>query len=179
METIVLAGGCFWCTEAIFQRLKGVTKVVSGYSGGSLDNPTYDKVSSGTTNHAEAIQLTFNPKLISLEQVLEIFWATHDPTTLNRQGVDNGTQYRSAIFYNSPTQKEIAKKSMQAAQKYLSSNIVTELSHLEKFYPAEDYHQNYYNTYKSTNPYCSIVIEPKIEKLLHKFNTQVTDEYKK
>lgn len=179
MESIVLAGGCFWCTEAMFQRLRGVTKVVSGYTGGNLDNPTYDKVSSGATNHAEAVQLTFDSHQIILEQILEIFWATHDPTTLNHQGNDIGTQYRSAIFYTSDKQKIVAEKSMQIAQKLAGGHIVTEIKPLDKFYPAEDYHQNYFNTYQSTNPYCSMVIEPKIAKLLHKFNTQVKDEYKK
>jgi peptide-methionine (S)-S-oxide reductase len=179
MESITLAGGCFWCTEAIFQRLKGVTKVVSGYTGGDVDSPSYDQVSTGATNHAEAIQLTFDPRIITLDQILEIFWATHDPTSLNRQGADVGTQYRSAIFVHNSKQKDLAEKSLQSAQKLASGHIVTEIKSLVKFYPAEDYHQNYFNLNQSSNSYCSIVIEPKIEKLIQKFNKQIKEEYKK
>lgn len=179
MESIVLASGCFWCGEAVFQRLKGVLEVVSGYTGGTTDSPTYQQVTTGATNHAEATKITFNPKQISLEQILEVFWAMHNPTTLNRQGADVGTQYRSAIFYNNETQHQIAEQSVKEAQKYLKDKIVTEIRPLDQFFPAESYHQNYYNDNKNLNPYCSIVIEPKIQKLLEKFNSQIKDEYKK
>jgi peptide-methionine (S)-S-oxide reductase len=179
-EKATLAGGCFWCTEAIFKRLKGVEKVTSGYAGGKMENPSYEKVSSGTTGHAEAIQIEYDPKVISFEKLLDIFWATHDPTTLNRQGADVGTQYRSVIFYQNAEQKKIALDSKEKMEKSgkLSGNIVTEVSPLERFYSAEDYHQNYYDTYKNANSYCSIVIDPKIQKLLDKFNSDVKEEYK-
>lgn len=178
METATFAGGCFWCTEAIFKRIKGVNKVESGYSGGDMENPSYEKVSSGETGHAEAIQITYDPKIISFEKLLEIFWATHDPTTLNRQGADAGTQYRSVIFYHDGKQKEIAEKSKKDNEPYFKDGIVTEILPFEKFYKAEEYHQNYYDTYQSTNAYCSLVIDPKIQKLLTKFNSEVKDEYK-
>lgn len=178
MQTIVLAGGCFWCTEAVFQRLKGVEKVVSGYANANTDRPSYDQVASGTTNAAEAIEITFDPQQISLEQLLEVFWATHDPTTLNRQGADTGSQYRSGIYYRDDNQRHIAEKSLKLAQKNLPQNIVTEIKPLESFTNAEDYHQNFYNTYKNVNPYCTIVIEPKIAKLIEKFNSQVKEEYR-
>ncbi len=180
MEKATLAGGCFWCTEAIFKRLKGVTSIESGYSGGDMDDPNYEAVSRGSTGHAEAIQLTFDPEKISYEKILEIFWATHDPTTLNRQGADVGTQYRSVIFYHDQKQKEIAEKSKEKAQKkgVFNDNIVTEIVPFKKFFKAEEYHQNYYDTYKNVNSYCSLVIDPKIQKLLLKFNSEVKDEYK-
>jgi peptide-methionine (S)-S-oxide reductase len=181
-----LAGGCFWCTEAIFKRLKGVEKVTSGYSGGFMENPSYEKVSSGITGHAEAIQIEFDPKIISYEKLLEIFWAIHDPTTLNRQGADIGTQYKSAIFYHDETQKESAEKSKKKHQESFKDKIVTEIKPFTKFFNAEDYHQNYYDTYqqavasgnKNANSYCSIVIDPKIQKLLDKFNSDVKKEYR-
>ncbi len=171
METATLAGGCFWCTEAIFKRLKGVTEVISGYAGGNTEGPTYDKVSGGQTGHAEAIQVKFDPKVIPYQHILDIFWATHDSTTLNRQGADVGTQYRSAIFYHNDTQKKLAEDSKP-------KDAVTEIAPFDKFYSAEDYHQDYYDNNKNLNPYCSIIIDPKIKKLLDKFNSDVKEEYK-
>ncbi len=164
-KVAVFAGGCFWCTEAMFSQLKGVQKVVSGYSGGTTVNPTYDQVCSGTTGHAECTQITYDPEQISFAELLEAFWMTHDPTTLNRQGADSGTQYRSAIFYTDEDQKQeaIAWKAKLEQEKIWSAPIVTEITKFEKFYPAEDYHQSYY----AANPnqgYCRIVITPKVEK---------------
>lgn len=178
MEQATLAGGCFWCTEAIFKRLKGVKGVESGYSGGEMDNPNYHAVSEGNTGHTEAVQVTFYPKIITYEKLLEVFWETHDPTTLNMQGNDIGTQYRSAIFYHSARQKEEANKSMTQHQKEYKDKIVTEIRPFEKFYKAKDYHQNYYDNNQSY-PYCSFVIAPKIKKLLDKFGAEVKEEYKK
>ena len=177
METATLGGGCFWCTEAIFKRLKGVTSVVSGYAGGIVENPSYEKVSEGSTEHAESIQIQFDPSIISYEKILEVFWATHDPTTLNRQGADVGTQYRSVIFYNSEKQKEIALRSKAEMQKSgkFKDNIVTQIVPLDKFYQAEDYHQNFYDRNKSY-PYCQIVISPKIQKLLAEFKKDIKDK---
>lgn len=179
MEKATLAGGCFWCTEAIFKRLKGVTQVTSGYAGGSIQNPTYHQVSSGITNHAEAIQIEFDPSIISFEKILKIFWATHNPTTVNRQGNDVGTQYRSVIFYHSDKQKQLAessKKTMEVSGEY-KDKVVTEILPFTNFYKAEDYHQNYYDNNKNA-PYCSLVIDPKIQKLLEKFQSEVKEEYK-
>lgn len=178
MEITTLAGGCFWCTQAIFKRLNGVEKVTSGYAGGDKDNPNYEQVSSGNTGHAEAIQIEFDPKIISFEKILEIFWATHDPTTLNRQGSDIGNQYRSDIFYHSEKQKEIVEQSKKKHEGKFSDKIITEISPYTNFYTAEEYHQNYYDTYKSANSYCSLVISPKIQKLITLFNGDVKDEYK-
>lgn len=180
LELATLAGGCFWCTEAIFKRIKGVKTVTSGYSGGDLENPSYEKVSSGNTNHAEAIQIEFDPNVISFDDLLEIFWATHDPTTLNRQGADIGTQYRSSIFYHTESQKQKALKSKEAMDKSnsLHSKVVTEIMPFTSFFKAEEYHQNYYDTFKNVNSYCSLVIDPKIQKLLDKFESNVKDEYK-
>ncbi len=177
METATLGGGCFWCTQALFRRLKGVASVVSGYAGGIVENPSYEKVSEGSTEHAESIQIQFDPSIISYEKILEVFWATHDPTTLNRQGADVGTQYRSVIFYNSEKQKEIAlrsKKEMQKPGKF-KDNIVTQIVPLDKFYQAEDYHQNFYDRNKSY-PYCQIVISPKIQKLLEEFKKDIKEK---
>lgn len=179
MELATFAGGCFWCTEAVFKRLKGVTQTVSGYAGGEADNPSYQKVSLGTTGHAEAIQITFDPDIVSYEKLLAVFWATHDPTTLNQQGADVGTQYRSVIFYHDEIQKQKALKSktdMENSGTY-NSKIVTQIVPFVKFYSAEEYHQNYYENNQSA-PYCSLVIAPKIQKLLEKFNSDVKDEYK-
>jgi peptide-methionine (S)-S-oxide reductase len=167
-ERITFGGGCFWCIEAVFQSLKGVTGAASGYAGGSVANPTYKQVCTGETGHAEVVQLEFQPQLVSFEKLLEVFWAAHDPTTLNRQGNDHGTQYRSVIFYENDSQKAAAEKSKQNAQKDFKDPIVTEIAPLTKFYKAEDYHQNYYNDNKARNPYCSMVISPKLQKLLHK-----------
>lgn len=164
-EQATLGGGCFWCTEAIYLGVQGVTKVLSGYAGGRVKNPGYREVCSGLTGHAEVIQITYDPDLVSFEDILEIFWNTHDPTTLNRQGADEGTQYRSVIFYHNEEQKRIAEQyrlQLDTSGKY-PEKIVTEISPLTTFYPAEDYHQNYFNL----NPgqgYCQFVIRPKVEK---------------
>lgn len=171
LETATFAGGCFWCFEAVFKRLKGVEEAVSGYSGGRLDNPSYEEVSSGVTGHAEAVQVKFNPGVISYEQLVEIFFRLHDPTTLNQQGTDSGEQYRSVIYYHSERQKEIAKKVMEKfeARKVYDNPIVTGILPFTKFYKAEAYHQNYYENNRNSNPYCRIVIDPKIQKLYRDF----------
>jgi len=164
-KTVVFAGGCFWCTEAMFNELKGVQKVVSGYSGGHVANPTYEQVCTGRTGHAECTQITYDPTKITFAELLEVFWMTHDPTTLNRQGADSGTQYRSAIFYNDEDQRQeaIAYKAKLEKEKIWSDPIVTEITKFEKFYPAENYHQLYYQN-NPNQGYCRIVITPKIEK---------------
>jgi peptide-methionine (S)-S-oxide reductase len=169
-ETAVIAGGCFWCMEATFQRLRGVEKVVSGYSGGKIPDPTYEQVSSGTTGHAEAVELTYDPSQISYAELLEVFFHLHDPTTLNRQGNDVGTQYRSAIFYKNGQEKKTAEevKAKITREKLWSDPIVTEITPFQAFYPAEAYHQNYYNLHPHQG-YCSIVIAPKIIKLEKEF----------
>jgi peptide-methionine (S)-S-oxide reductase len=174
MEVATLAGGCFWCTEAIFLELKGVSKVVSGYIGGTTTNPTYKEICTGTTGHAEAIQITFDPKVVSFGELLEIFFATHDPTTLNRQGNDVGTQYRSEVFYYSDEQKKLTQEyiALMTKEKTFSNPIVTRISPASVFYEAEDYHQNYYNDNK-TQSYCSYVITPKIEKLKKNFKEKL------
>ena len=166
MEVATFAGGCFWCTEAVFLEIKGVEKVVSGYIGGKTINPTYKDICTGETGHAEAIQITFNPNEVAYEDLLEIFFGTHDPTTLNRQGADVGTQYRSEIFYHSEAQKTKAENSIQLLEKekLYDKKIVTKVSSATVFYPAEDYHQNYYNQ-NSSQGYCQMVIAPKLEKL--------------
>ena len=171
LEIATLGAGCFWCVEAVFQDLKGVEKVVSGYSGGHVKNPSYREVCNGTTGHAEVVQITYNPEVISFEVILELFWATHDPTTLNRQGGDVGTQYRSAIFYHNETQKNIAENSKSKADQSgeFSNPIVTEITEFTNFYPAEDYHQDYFNLNGDKNPYCSSVIAPKIAKFRKKY----------
>ena len=166
LEVATLAGGCFWCTEAVFLELDGVKKVVSGYIGGKTINPTYKDICNGDTGHAEAIQITFDPNIISFGQLLEIFFATHDPTTLNRQGNDIGTQYRSEIFYNNEAQKQLSEEyiDLMTKENTFGKPIVTKISPASKFYEAEDYHQNYYNQNKEQG-YCSYIITPKIEKL--------------
>lgn len=166
LEVATLAGGCFWCTEAVFLELDGVKKVVSGYIGGVTVNPTYKDICNGDTGHAEAIEITFDPKEVSFGELLEIFFATHDPTTLNRQGNDIGTQYRSEIFYHNPIQKQLSEGyiALMTSENTFGKPIVTKISAASKFYEAEDYHQNYYNQNK-TQGYCSYVITPKIEKL--------------
>lgn len=165
-EVATFAGGCFWCTEAIFQEVKGVEQVTSGYIGGTVKNPTYREICTGTTGHAEAIQITFNPKIVSYEDLLEIFFGTHDPTTLNRQGADVGTQYRSEVFYHSELQKEKAEQYIQWIEKeqLYKNPIVTKVSSAKEFYLAEDYHQDYYSQ-NSEQGYCQMVIAPKLEKL--------------
>jgi peptide-methionine (S)-S-oxide reductase len=169
LEIATLGAGCFWCVEAIFQDMKGVLKVESGYAGGEKENPTYKEVCEGTTGHAEVVQVTFDPKIISYAEILELFFAAHDPTTLNRQGGDVGTQYRSAIFYHNENQKEIAKKSLQEALPEFEKPIVTEITAYSNYYPAENYHQDYYNLNADKNPYCSSVIAPKLAKFRKKY----------
>jgi len=166
-ETAVLGGGCFWCIEAVFQRLPGVKKVESGYAGGHVKNPTYEDVCTGETGHAEVARIEFDPAVLSYSKLLEVFFEAHDPTTLNSQGADHGTQYRSAIFYLNETQQKLAEAARKAAQARWEDKIVTEITPLKEFYAAEGYHQNYYNQ----NPhqgYCSIVIRPKVKKLQDK-----------
>lgn len=166
VQVATFAGGCFWCTEAVFLEVKGVEKVVSGFTGGFIKNPAYREVCNGTTGHAEGIQITFNPKEVAYEDLLEIFFATHDPTTLNKQGADVGTQYRSAIFYHSPEQKAKAEKYIQLIEqeKLYANPVVTQIEEAGVFYLAEDYHQNYYNQNKEQG-YCEYVIAPKLDKL--------------
>lgn len=173
-ETATLGGGCFWCTEAIFRSLKGVETVESGYSGGKTKNPTYNEVCTGETGHAEVIHIIFNPKLISFKELLEVFWKTHDPTTLNRQGADSGTQYRSVVFYHSREQKETAEKYKSDLNKENVYNqpVVTEISSFDQFYKAENYHQNYFANNRSQG-YCQFVIVPKIEKFRKIFNNKL------
>jgi peptide-methionine (S)-S-oxide reductase len=170
IQTAVFGGGCFWCVEAVFKRLRGVTGVVSGYAGGNVDNPSYEQVSSGTTGHAEVIQVSYDPEILKYESLLDVFFSSHDPTTLNRQGNDVGPQYRSAIFYTDDTQKIEAEKYIKAleAGQTFKDPIVTEIKPLIKFFPAEKYHQNFYDNNQSY-PYCSVVINPKITKLRQKF----------
>jgi len=169
-EVATLAGGCFWCLEAVYKELRGVEKSVSGYTGGQVANPTYKQVCTGETGHAEVVQVTFDPKVITFEELLEVFFTIHDPTTLNRQGADVGTQYRSAIFYHTPEQKEIAERTIRkiTEAKIWDDPIVTEVTKLSTFYKAEDYHQNYYEL----NPdqgYCRVVIQPKVMKFRKQF----------
>ncbi|HEY7746588.1 MAG TPA: peptide-methionine (S)-S-oxide reductase MsrA [Desulfuromonadales bacterium] len=170
LETATLAAGCFWCVEAVFGRLRGVEKVVSGYAGGTVPNPTYQEVCSGTTGHAEAVQIIFDPATISFDELLEVFWRTHDPTTLNRQGADSGTQYRSAIFHHDERQRQVAERSKRDADAagLWPDPIVTEIVPFTRFYPAEGYHQDYYRL-NSFQPYCRLVIDPKIAKLQKEF----------
>lgn len=163
MTTYVLAGGCFWCLDAVYRRIEGVTKVESGYTGGDTPNPTYERVSSGTTGHAEAVAISFDESVIPPQTILDLFFLIHDPTTLNRQGNDVGTQYRSAMYYADEAQKELFEAAVDRAKEHWDDAIVTELAPLDEFYPAEDYHQDYFNK-NPGNGYCSIVIEPKIVK---------------
>jgi peptide-methionine (S)-S-oxide reductase len=170
-DTATLGGGCFWCTEALFQMLPGVKSVTSGYAGGTKANPTYQDVCRGDTGHAEVIQIEFDPKQVSYDKILSTFWEAHDPTTLNAQGADHGTQYRSIILYNSETQKAAAEKSKAEAQKNFSKPIVTEIAPLKVFYKAEADHQNYYRNNQRA-PYCRLVIQPKVEKFEKKLQAQ-------
>jgi peptide-methionine (S)-S-oxide reductase len=173
-EVASFGNGCFWCTEAIFQQLEGVVKVVSGYSGGHVDNPTYKQVCTGTTGHAECLNVTYDPSKISFDELLEVFWKTHDPTTLNRQGNDVGTQYRSVIFYHNEEQKIKAEKYKAELDKSgaYTSPIVTTIEPFVKFYPAEDYHQNYFNENGSA-PYCQLIVRPKVEKFEKVFKAKL------
>lgn len=164
MARATFGGGCFWCTEAVFQRVKGVDTVVSGYSGGTVENPTYEQVCTGATGHAEVIQITYDPEVVPFAKLLEIHWKTHDPTTLNRQGYDEGTQYRSVIFYEDDDQRAIAEEYKgKLNREIFDGKIVTEISPLTIFYPAEKYHQNYFNQNKTAR-YCKGVIVPKLKK---------------
>jgi peptide-methionine (S)-S-oxide reductase len=174
LELATFGAGCFWCVEAIFQRVDGVEKVVSGYSGGHVKNPSYKEVCNGTTGHAEVCQLSYDPDEVSYDELLEIFWQTHDPTTLNRQGNDVGTQYRSVVFYHNEKQKELAEKykaELDEAEIY-NDPIVTEISEFEKMYVAENYHQNYFNE-NGSQPYCSFVIQPKVDKFKKVFKDKL------
>jgi peptide-methionine (S)-S-oxide reductase len=164
MEKATFGGGCFWCVEAVYERLPGVQSVLSGYAGGTKPNPTYEEVCTGKTGHAEVAQITYDPTKISFEQLLAMFWQAHDPTTLNRQGADAGTQYRSVIFYHDEKQKAAAEKSKAEAQKAFDDPMVTEIQPLKEFYPAENYHQDYYRNHANA-PYCTFIIKPKLKKL--------------
>ena len=174
LEIATLASGCFWCTEAVFDIIKGVTSVEPGYTGGNVPNPSYDQVSSGKTGHTEAVQITYDPSVISYKEILEIFFATHDPTTLNRQGHDVGTQYRSAIFFHDETQKEIALETVEDLGRagIWDSSIVTQLLPLKIFYKAEEYHKDYFKRHKDA-AYCQQVITPKIAKLQQRFLSKI------
>jgi peptide-methionine (S)-S-oxide reductase len=163
-DTAIFGGGCFWCVEAVFEQLDGVLEVESGYTGGTTKNPTYEQVSAGNTGHAEVARIVFDPEVITYEELLDIFWQAHDPTTLNRQGADVGTQYRSAIYYSNDDQRRTAERSRESAQLHYSSKIVTEITPLSVYYPAENYHQDYYRR-NSNAPYCQVVIRPKLKKL--------------
>jgi len=164
VENATLGGGCFWCVEAVLERLEGVRSVVSGYAGGASENPTYEEVCSGTTGHAEVVQVTFDPGIISYEKLLDAFWQAHDPTTLNRQGADVGTQYRSVIFTHSEAQREAAERSRNELATRLDRPVVTEIAPLERFYEAEEYHQDYFRKNPNAS-YCVFVIQPKLRKL--------------
>ena len=170
LELATLGGGCFWCTEAVFQRLKGVEEVLSGFTGGNIKNPAYREIITGRTGHAEAIQIRFNPTIISFQELLYVFFATHDPTTLNRQQNDVGTQYRSAVFYHSEKQREIAEEVIQELEEkeIFQNKIVTEISAVKDFYIAEKEHQDFYNQHRQ-QPYCQFIIDPKIKKLTEVF----------
>jgi len=175
-EIITVGGGCFWCTEAVFEQLKGVEKVESGYSGGTVANPTYEQVCTGDTGHAEVSQITFDPKVVSLKVILEVFFTVHDPTTLDRQGNDVGTQYRSVIFYRNDEQKAVAKQVIKeiTAAKIWKGQIVTQLSPFKAFYKAEDYHQEYFKLH-GRQPYCQMVIAPKVAKFREHFRDKLKD----
>jgi peptide-methionine (S)-S-oxide reductase len=178
IELATLANGCFWCTEAIFKKIKGIKTILPGYTGGTLENPSYEEVCTGRSGHAEAIQIEFDPKVTSFEKILDIFWNTHDPTTLNRQGNDVGTQYRSAIFYHNEVQKEIAEKSKKiiGEKNIYEDPIVTEIIPFKKFYVAEDHHKDYYDKHMDI-PYCNFVIAPKLHKLRKKYEKEMKEEY--
>lgn len=174
LQTATFGAGCFWCVEAVFQRIDGVESVISGYTGGEVANPSYEAVCSGTTGHAEVAQVKYNPDKVSFEELLQVFWGTHDPTTLNRQGADVGTQYRSAIFYHNDEQKELAEmwKEKLNSNGVFDKPIVTEITKIGDFYTAENYHQNYYDN-NSNQPYCMMVIGPKLDKLEKAFKDKL------
>lgn len=165
LETVTLGAGCFWCTQAVLERVDGVWEVTCGYMGGTVDNPTYEQVCTGLTGHAEVVQVKYDPKVLPFTDLLQWFWRLHDPTTLNQQGNDHGTQYRSAIFYTTEAQKLLAERSKADAQKNFKNPIVTEILPAKTFYRAEDYHQEYFNNNKNSNPYCPLVIAPKLDHL--------------
>lgn len=171
-EIAVFAGGCFWCTEAVFERLKGVVSVMPGYTGGNVPNPTYSQVCTGRTGHAESVRVEFDPAKISYKDLLSVFFATHDPTTLNRQGADVGTEYRSAIFYTTDEQRRVAEAYIKELDEQLPRNVVTEVVPLAEFYEAEGYHQQYYDN-NAFAPYCQFVIDPKLHKLYKNFGEMV------
>lgn len=175
-EKATLGAGCFWCVEAVFDQLKGVESVQSGYSGGHIQSPTYEEVCTGRTGHAEVVQITYNPQMIKFEELLEVFWTVHDPTTLNRQGEDVGTQYRSAIFYHNQPQKKVAEdyiKQLNQAKTF-AEKIVTEVTKFEVFYPSENYHDNYYKR-NGDQPYCRMVVRPKVNKFQKQFQNKLKD----
>lgn len=176
-ELATLGTGCFWCTEAVFDTLKGVESVFPGYSGGHVENPTYEQICEKTTGHAEVVQIKFDPEVISFEELLEVFWRTHNPTTPNRQGNDVGPQYRSAIFYHDENQKVIAEKSLKEADAsdLWPDPIVTEMNTFEKFYQAEDYHKDYLARVGDRNPYCTFVVKPKVDKFKKEFKDKLKD----
>jgi len=163
--TATFGGGCFWCVDAVYQYVPGVIKITSGYAGGSVPNPTYEQVCTGRTGHAEVVQITYDPSKVTYNQLLDLFWKAHDPTTLNRQGADHGTQYRSIILTSTTEEAAEAEASKKKAQAQFPDPIVTEIKHLTTFYPAEEYHQDYYSNNKDKNPYCQMVIAPKLKKL--------------
>ena len=179
LEQATLGAGCFWCVEAVFQRLEGVEKVISGYAQGPVLNPTYKQVCSGTTGHAEVARIFFDPEVITFAEILEVFWETHDPTTMNRQGNDVGTQYRSGIYFHNDGQKRVAELSLMAANESgaWSAPIVTEVEAIHNFFPAEDYHQNYFND-NANQPYCRAVVAPKVDKFIKKFQDKLKEEAK-
>lgn len=167
-QQIILGGGCFWCLEAAYQLIEGIIEVIPGYAGGEADNPSYEEVCTGQTGHTEVVKVTFNPSIIELADVLDVFWSIHDPTTLNRQGNDKGTQYRSAIYYNDAVQASVISKSVKAISLLWHDPIVTEVAKLDKFYPAEEYHRNYFQSHPEA-AYCQVIINPKLQKLRKKF----------
>lgn len=177
LEIATLGGGCFWCLEAVFDDLNGVVDVVSGYTGGQRPNPTYEQICTGVTGHAEVVQVTFDPQLVSYRDVLGVFFSLHDPTTLNRQGADAGTQYRSVIFYHSPEQKSVADDLIRklTADEVFGNPIVTEVSEADVFYPAEDYHQEYFRR-NPNQPYCNVVVEPKVAKFRRKYTAMLKSD---
>ncbi len=175
MTKFTLAGGCFWCLDAVYRRIKGVQNVVSGYTGGDMPTPSYDQVSMGTTGHAESVQVTFDESIIPADIILDLFFLIHNPTTINQQGNDIGTQYRSSMFYNDDEQKELFQSAIERAKKHWNDSIVTELVPLGEFYPAEDYHQDYFNK-NPGNGYCSVVIQPKIIKARKIYEQWLTKE---
>lgn len=175
MKTYVLAGGCFWCLDAVYRRLKGVESVVSGYAGGDVPYPSYEEVSLGTTGHAESVQITFDDSIIPSDTILDLFFLIHDPTTLDRQGNDVGPQYRSAMFYANDKQKQVFESACERAKEHWGENIVTQIAHLDEFYPAEDYHQDYFNKNPASG-YCSVIIAPKISKARSEFKKWFKEE---